>query len=63
MDVSVYDFPTVRDGPKLIEQAYCDLLIKYRNGETLPPEAIDWMDFANTILDTSDSWPSEWRLF
>lgn len=54
MDVSVYDFPTVRDGPKLIEQAYCDLLIKYRNGETLPPEAIDWMDFANNFLQTSE---------
>ena len=55
MDVNIYDFPTERDGPQRIEQAYCTLLSKYRDGETLPPEAIDWMDFANTILDTSDS--------
>jgi hypothetical protein len=55
VDVSVYDFPTERDGPHQIEQAYCDLLCKYRNGETLPPEAIDWMDFANNFLQTSET--------
>ena len=54
MEVSIYDFPTVRDGPRMIEQAYCDLLIKYRNGEVLPPEVIDWMDFANNFLQTSE---------
>jgi hypothetical protein len=50
MDIEVYTFPTLRDGSHEVEELFCNLVNKYRNGETLPPEAIDWMDTANTWL-------------
>lgn len=54
MDVEVYKFPTMNDGAKAVEYKYCELLNKYRDGTTLPPEALDWMDSANTWLLSSD---------
>lgn len=55
MDVNVYDFPTMSDGVTVVEHKYCELLNKYRDGAKLPPEALDWMDTANTWLMTSES--------
>lgn len=49
MEVEVYSFPTM-ENPKAVEVTYCELLNAHRRGETLPIEAIDWMDSANTWL-------------
>ena len=54
MNVEVYSFPTLGDGKVVIESKYCELLNKYRAGEYLNPEAIDWMDSANTWLSTTN---------
>lgn len=55
MDVEVFDFPTLRDGRIAVEAKFCELLNLYRRGEDLEPEAIDWMDTANTWLMTTGS--------
>jgi hypothetical protein len=53
MDIQVFSFPTLRDGQHAVEEHYCLLVNKYRNGETLDTEELDWMDSANTWLATS----------
>lgn len=53
-DVDFFKFPTLNDGIHAVEETYCHLVNAYRNGERLEPEAIDWMDAANTWLMTSD---------
>lgn len=55
MDVRVYDFPTLRDGRIVVEETYCKLVSKYRGGEEMSPEEIDWMDSANNWLMTTGS--------
>lgn len=55
MDVELFDFPTLKDGRVAVEQRFCELVNKYRKGEQLPVEAIDWMDSANTWLMTVGS--------
>jgi len=55
MDIEVYSFPTFADGRIAVEHKYCELINQYRNGEKLDPEVIDWMDSANTWLQTSGS--------
>ena len=55
MNVKVYSFPTLKDGRIPVEQAYCNLINAYRNGEKLEPEALDWMDSANTWLSSTSS--------
>lgn len=50
MNVEIYNFPTLADGRIVVEEAYCHLVNAYRNGEKLEPEALDWMDTANTWL-------------
>lgn len=52
MDIVVYNFPTLKDGRIPVEEAYCTLINAYRSGEKLEPEALDWMDSANTWLTT-----------
>lgn len=47
MNIELYNFPIDRVD---IEQQYCELLNKYRSGEKLEPEVIDWMDQANNFL-------------
>ena len=47
MEVEVYSFPTM-ENPKAVEVTYCELLNAQRRGETIPVEAVDWMDSANT---------------
>jgi hypothetical protein len=49
MEVEVYSFPTM-ENPKAVEVTYCKLLNAQRRGETIPVEAVDWMDSANTWL-------------
>lgn len=55
MDIEIYNFPTLADGRITVEHAYCDLINKYRNGEKLDPEVLDWMDSANTWLSAAGS--------
>ena len=51
MDRKVYEFPTQSDSRINIELTYCNLLNKYRYGDKLDPEELDWMDTANTWLE------------
>ena len=53
MDIQIFSFPTQNDGRYAVEEHYCQLVNKYRNGETLDVEELDWMDTANTWLMTS----------
>lgn len=55
MNVELFTFPTMQDGQTAVEYKYCELLNKYRNGEDLDPEALDWMDTANTWLTVAGS--------
>jgi len=55
MDIQVFSFPTIDDGVTAVEEVYCDLVNKYRNGDTLMLEELDWMDSANTWLITTGS--------
>jgi len=55
MEIQLFSFPTLRDGRIAVEEHYCLLVNKYRNGETLNTEELDWMDTANTWLMTSGS--------
>lgn len=52
MDIQVFSFPTLQDGIHAVEETYCDLVNKYRNGEVLDAEELDWMDSANVQLIT-----------
>lgn len=49
MEVELFAFPTM-DDPKAVEVTFCELLNAQRRGESLPIEALDWMDTANTWL-------------
>jgi hypothetical protein len=55
MDIQVFSFPILSDGVTAVEEAYCGLLNKYRQGEVLDTEELDWMDSANTWLITTGS--------
>jgi len=56
MDVEMYKFPVLNsDSVGVVEKTYCELARKYRNGEPLQPEMIDWMDTANNWLMTAAS--------
>jgi hypothetical protein len=46
MDIQVFSFPILSDGVTAVEEAYCGLLNKYRQGEVLDTEELDWMDSA-----------------
>ena len=50
MDIMIYDLPTMKDGRIAVEAKYCEILNKYRRGETLDVEVLDWMDSANNWL-------------
>lgn len=50
MDIKLYTFPTLKDGRIAVEEAYCELLNKYRKKENLTVEELDWMDSANNWL-------------
>lgn len=54
MNIQVYNLPTINDGIFAIEQKYCEILSKKRSGEKLSIEVLDWFDFANNILGTTD---------
>ena len=55
MEVRVYNFPTLRDGRIAVEEMFCELNSRYRNGEVLDPEILDWMDTANNWLTAVSS--------
>lgn len=53
MDVSYFNFPTLReDQANNVETTFCQLINAYRNGEPLTPEMVDYMDSANTWLES-----------
>lgn len=54
MDYKLYNFPTETDGLNLVEQKFCELYAKYRNQEKLDPIELDYMDWANSVIVTSD---------
>lgn len=52
----VFKFPIFEGNKRIeVERKYCELARDYRNGIRLAPEAIDWMDAANTWLLSSES--------
>ena len=54
MDIQIYDLPTVDAGTDILEKKYCEVLNRYRRGEKLAIEVVDWLDYANNILITSE---------
>lgn len=61
MDVTMFDFPTMRDGRIAVETKYCELLNLYRRGEQLDEIEIDWLDSANTWLINTETTSNERR--
>lgn len=55
MDIQVFTLPPLTSDKFMVEELYCDLVNKYRNGETLNAEELDWMDSANVHLITTGS--------
>jgi len=54
-EVKIFNFPTENDGIHAVEEKLCELLIRYRtNPNNLDPLEIDFMDWANSVLITSD---------
>lgn len=53
MEVQTFKFPKlVENSAKDVELTFCKLINAYRNGDPLTPEMIDWMDGANTWLES-----------
>ena len=52
MLVRVYDLPAISEDSNFhqIEEKFCDLNSRYRNGERLDEVEITWLDSANTWL-------------
>lgn len=51
MDYKMYVFPTLEHGVIAVEEKLCELLLKYReNPKALDPIEVDYMDWANTVL-------------
>ena len=51
MELTIFTFPDpVKDGTGKVEETYCNLLSRKRNGEPLNPEELDWMDWANNVI-------------
>lgn len=50
MEVILHRFPINEKDIFDIEELYCSLLNKKRGGEILDEETLDWMDYANNIL-------------
>ena len=56
MNYKLYDFPTEADGVNSVEQKLCELMVKYRNDQdSLDPIEVDYMDWANSVIMTSDA--------
>lgn len=51
-DIKLYNLPTLDDGIHKVEELFCEIVKKYRNGEQLEPEVVDWMDTANNWLSS-----------
>lgn len=53
MEFRIHKFPELlNDSRVVVEELYCELLNRYRSGEGLDPEELDWMDSANSWLTT-----------
>ncbi len=54
-ELTVFNFPTLKDGVELVEKKLCELLNKYREDKNnLEPEEIDYLDWANSALISID---------
>lgn len=51
-DIRLYNLPVIEDGVPEVEKVLCELLSKYRKGEHLDPEMLDWMDYANNKIQS-----------
>lgn len=49
VDYRVFEFPTINDGIKPVEEKFCELVQKYRD-HSLNPEELDYLDWANNAL-------------
>lgn len=54
MEYKIFEFPTEVDGLKAVEEKLCELMVKYRDGP-LDPIELDYMDWANSVVMTSDA--------
>lgn len=62
MEVRQFMFPMLAKNDLAdIEMKLCNLINKYREGD-LAPEEKDWMDWANNVLQTTNSM-SELRVY
>lgn len=50
MNIILHDLPNINAGVQKIETVYCEIYTKYRNGDKLDIEVLDWLDTANTWL-------------
>jgi len=51
MTVKHYSLPTTSHGFTAIQNKRAELLQKYRSGRRLDSEELDWLDWAESILD------------
>jgi hypothetical protein len=49
--VKQYSLPTYRHGSAAVKRVRDELMRRYRNGERLDPEELDWLDWAEVSLD------------
>jgi hypothetical protein len=57
MEVLVYRLATLDDGLDRVERLAYELDSRYRRGETLADEELDWLDWANGVTTTANSQP------
>lgn len=52
INIEIFDLPTLNSSVHKIEEKFCELNKRYRNGEALDEVEITWLDQANTFLQT-----------
>lgn len=52
-DIQLIKLPPLSSEPEILEKVCCDIIHDLREGISIPPEVIDWMDAANNVLDTA----------
>ena len=55
LDVNLFKLPVIEENSNETEKAFCEILKKYRSGEPLEPEVLDWFDAANAYFITSET--------
>ena len=54
MEFRVFDLPTENADRNVIEQRWCEINARIRNGDELDRVELDWFDTANTWLMTAE---------